>query len=88
MLTSGSLGADSSYNAGQSAGALSRDSPAVNENNTNGKDNSCGKLTQESSGFDKSQKGSMGLDFPHGKLKQESSCLSNSVQGDLILVDN
>ena len=88
MLTSGGLGANSSYSAGQSAGALSHDSPAVNENNTDGKDNSYGKLTKESLGFDKSQKGSMGLDFPHGKLKRESSYLSDSVQEDLILVGN
>ena len=88
MLTSGGLGVDSSYSAGQFAGALSRDSFAVSENDTNGKDNSCKKLTRESSGFDKSQKGSMGLDFLYGKLKQESSCLSDSVQGDLILVGN
>ena len=88
MLMSGGLGANLSYSAGQSAGALSQDSLAVSENNTDGKDNSCGKLTRESSGFDKSQKSSMGLDFPHGKLKQESSCLSDSVQGDLILVGN
>ena len=86
MLTSGRLGADSSYNAGQCAGALSQDSLAIGENNTDGKDNSCGKLTQESSRFDKSQKGSMRLDFPHGKLKRESSSQSNSVQRDLILV--
>ena len=88
MLTSGGLGANSSYSAGQFAGALSRDSSVVSKNNTDGKDNSCGKLTRESSRFEKSQKGSMGLDVPHGKLKRESSCLSNSVQGDLILVDN
>ena len=88
MLLSEGLGADSSYSTGQSAGALSRDSPAISENNTDGKDNSCRKLMQESSGFDKSQKGFMGLDFPHGKLKRESSCLSNSVQEDLILVGN
>ena len=88
MLTFGGLSANSSYSTGQSAGVLSRDSPAVSENNTDGKDNSCGKLTQESLGFDKSQKGFIGLDFPHGKLKRESSCLSNFVQGDLILVGN
>ena len=69
MLTSGGLGANLSYNAGQSAGVLSRDSPAVGENNSDDKDNSCKKLTQESSGFDKLQKGSMGLDVPHRKLK-------------------
>ena len=79
MFTSGGLGADSSYSAGQSAGALFRDSPAVSENNTNSKDNSRGKLTQESSGFNKSQKGFIGLDFSHEKLKRESSYLSNSV---------
>ena len=88
MLTSGGLGTNSSYSAGQSAGVLSRDSLAVSESNTDGKDNSCRKLTRESSGFDKSQKGSMWLDFSHGKLKRESSCLSNSVQEDLILVGN
>ena len=79
MLTSGGVGADLSYNAGQSAGALSRNSSVVSEKNIDGKDNFCGKLTQKSSGFDKLQKGSMGLDVPHGKLKQESSCRSNFV---------
>ena len=88
MLTSGGLGADSSYSAGQSAGVLSQDSPVVSENNTDGKDNSCGKLTQESLGFDKLQKSFMGLDFPYEKLKQKSFCLSNSIQRDLILVGN
>ena len=88
MLTSGGLGADSSYSTGQSTGALSRDSPPVSENNTDGKDNPCRKLMQESLGFDKSQKGSVELDVSYGNLKQESSYLSDSVQGDVILVGN
>ena len=45
MLTSGGLGANLSYSAGQFAGILFQDCPAVSENNTDGKDNSCGKLT-------------------------------------------
>lgn len=79
MLTSEGLNAESSYNAGPSTGALSRDSLAVSKNNIDSKDNSCGKLMQESSGFGKLQKDSMKLDIPHGNLKQESSYLNNSV---------
>lgn len=88
MLMSTGLDVDLSYSASSSIDVLFQDYLAVSENNTDGKNNSCGKLMQESLGCNKLQKSFIGLNFFYKKLKQESSYLRNFIQGDLILVGN